>query len=449
MPVLVALTALLLLIFGINLIDQRIDPAAVAALDFSRQASVADGDNAYYALYGFRAAPDADPHAAGSVFVASANSRTNRVSGTEAARAPEELKFIGSTEKLCKQRKEECLRQYRTKRRDIRQLAESNSVLLDRYRALYRYPAFQETLDKRLLGTSLPPYPGDEHRLVLALIGLAALDGEVESALRALAADTAFWRRVLGRADTLITKMIATSFLDQNFTLLGEIAQRYRHEPGSLSAAKTMIAPLTATERSCAEAFRAEYAWQANLFVVMSEGRFDDIGLLDENPNPAGRMLMRLMLKPNATINLLLPRYETTVRIAQAPADKLIEMSDLLAREEEQATDIIRWDMVYNPIGKVMAAISAPSTYTYARYAGRVHNLDGRTRLVALQLALYEDRVPDAQIAQAIATRPATYRDPYRSAPMTWDPKSRTLFFHGIGREGPGLKLDQDIAVKL
>ncbi len=448
MPVLVAITALLLLIFGINLIDQRIDPAAVAALDFPRRASVADGDNAYYALYGFRAAPDADPHAAGIAFVASANSRKHHVSGTEAARAPEELKFVGSTEKLCKQRKEDCLRQYRTKRRDIRQLAESNSVLLDRYRALYRYPVFQETLDKRLLGTALPSFPGDEHRLVLALIGLAALDGQVESALRALAADTVFWRRVLERADTLITKMIATSFLDQNFALLAEIAQRYQHRPAVLSSAKNMVAPMTAAERSCTDAFRAEYAWQAGLFDAWSEGRFDNIGL-DEDPNPAGRMLIRLMLKPNATINLLLSRYQTTVRIAEAPAHELVEMSDMLSREEERAADIIRWDMVYNPIGKVMAAISAPSLHAYARYAARVHNLDGRIQLVALQLALYEDRVPDAQISKIISTRLRTHHDPYREAAMTWDSKRRALLFWGIGREGPGLKLNQEIAVKL
>jgi hypothetical protein len=242
--------------------------------------------------------------------------------------------------------------------------------------------------------------------------------------------------------------MIATGFLDQNFVLLGEIAQRYRHEPGGLSAAKALVAPLNAAERSCADAFRAEYAWQAGLFEAWSEGRFDDIGL-GEEPNAAGRMLMRLMLKPNATINLLLSRYQTTVRIAEAPAHELVEMSDMLEREEEQATDIIRWDMIYNPVGKILAAISAPATHTYARYAARVHNLDGRMRLVGLQLALYEDRVPDARIAKAISARPGTYHDPYRNGAVTWDPKRRALLFWGIGRKGPGLKLDQEIAVKL
>jgi hypothetical protein len=448
MPLLAGLTALLLLIFGINLIDQRIDPAAVSALDFSAQAPIADAENAYYALYGFRAAASADPHAAGIAFVTSANSRKERAV-PEAVRAPEELKFIGSTEELCKQRRENCLRQYRAKQGDIRKLARRNSVLLDRYRALYRYPAFQETLDKRFLDTSFPPFPGDEHRVELALIGLAALDGETESALRALAADTLFWRRVLERTNTLITKMIATSFLDQNFALLSEIVQRYQHQPGVLSSAKIMVAPLTAAERSCAEAFRAEYAWQAGLFVAASEGHFDDTGLFDENPSVMGRALTRLMLQPNATINLLLSHYQTTVRIAEASAEELVEMSDMLAREEEQVTDIIRWDMVYNPVGKVLAAISAPSTYAYARYAGRVHNLDGRMRLVALQLALYEGRVPDGRIANTIAARPAAYHDPYRNAAMTWDPKRRAILFWGIGRKGPGLKLDQEIAVRL
>jgi hypothetical protein len=96
-----------------------------------------------------------------------------------------------------------------------------------------------------------------------------------------------------------------------------------------------------------------------------------------------------------------------------------------------------------------MAAISAPSLHAYARYAARVHNLNGRIQLVALQLALYEDRVPDAQISNTISTRLGTYRDPYRRAAMTWDPKRRALLFWGIGREGPGLKLNQEIAVKL
>lgn len=444
------LGGLVLLLILINLKDANLDPAAVTAMEFPGVQT--DKANAYYALYGFKAPAGADPHATGLQFVTAVNAAYASKEGaaTDKPPAPDAVKFSGeSPDKWCPRDKIDCLDAYRANRAPIRRLAQDNALLLQRYRALYRYTVFQETVTRKYMG-NLPHLLTAENALTRALIGLDAVDGNADAAFAALAKDIRFWRQVLQGASSVITKTVASALLDRDFALLAEILKRYQDRPQMLAAAKAALKPLSDQERSFAEAFRGEYALGAHLVLELPDKLRDpDMAFSGHEVGIWEPIMASLFFKRHASVNMLFQSYRDRLRLTQAPADKLIPVAEALAAEDRERHDIARVSLVYNPIGKILFAISDASSQGFARYIGRVHNLDGRMRLIALQLALYQAHVPEAQVPKFIAASPPAQHDPYRAAPMAWDAKRRVLFFLGMGRAGPELKLDHEVAVRL
>ena len=67
-------------------------------------------------------------------------------------------------------------------------------------------PDLYEMTLNRVHSNWLPNLAGAEHETVLAQIALKAVDGNVEGSLRDLVIDTAYWRRVLTGASTLVSR---------------------------------------------------------------------------------------------------------------------------------------------------------------------------------------------------------------------------------------------------
>ncbi len=86
--------------------------------------------------------------------------------------------------------------------------------------------------------------------------------------------------------------------------------------------------------------------------------------------------------------------------------------------------------IIYNPIGKLLAAIALPA---FADYIPRVYDLDGTMRLVALQLEIYNKQLPDSEIPHFLETAGKSFADPYTGKPMQWDAGKRRLYFKGMG----------------
>jgi hypothetical protein len=457
--------ALLVLFILINLYDPALDPKAAEALK-SAQPTVPDKDNAYFALFGIGVTPVQDPHQQGMEMVAKYNAWMRDAPGTpkdaevlqKAFTARDQimkptavLPWRGDNEKnLCNQPRLGCLTGYVHKRAQIDTLSQNNRVRLARYRSLYRYPNFRETIVERMSygGAPFADFAASEHDTSLAEIGIKAVDGRVEDALHGLSEDTAYWRRVLAGTNSTVTKAIATAFLDRNYALLSEIAATYKTQPQRLALAQPMLTPLSADERNWNWQVMSDFQQFADLLLNIPnetgmEGIDPEMWALDWLPQ-------RLVYKRRASVNLLYRQRQYGLTIATAPGDDYIGAIERTRDAVAATTRIPRLDMIYNPVGKVLIAIAEPS-YLYARYAARSHNLEGKIRLVRLQIEMDRQHVPMDAIERHLETSPAELRDPYLKKPMRWDSTTRELWFDGVDPMGKGnpAELNHRIAVRI
>ena len=438
----VAVIAFLLLL--INLFDETLLPEAVAFGDFSREDQAPSEDNAYYALVGFYAPSDADAHQRGTEIVKTINARlesSEAISMEElqidTLLGPDRVGFEGSAAELCPRDIMNCLAVYREKHKEIEQLATRNEVLIARYYALHRFPYFRETIQDTVVSV-FPNYANDSYWTVLAKTGLRAALGQSGEALIALEQDTAFWRRVLQHSRYLISKMVAVQRISRNVRLMSEIIASQRLDATAHAAAEKLLAPLTRDERDFTDAVRTEYAITADLLNNVLKKRYYDNP--DEEGQPWGTVLLgRLFFQPNATINMMYRQYRELADLVTLPAQAFVpRLRHLQAQEEERLSAPYRWDYLYNPVGKLLFAIGAPSAVIHGRSMGDAHNLDGLMRLVAAQLGIKQQRIADHAVVGFLEKLDDSYRDPYTGAPLRWDPEKRALYFEGMSPRGTG-----------
>jgi hypothetical protein len=446
-----------------NLYDPPLDPGVQAAIDWNPPA-VPDAENSYFDHLGFWVPPPADPHREGMAIVAENNARI-----LQRAREPRDYAALaravttdiespsgrktlawrgGSPASLCAARRGDCLADYARNRARIRGLAANNPVALARYRALYRYPHFQERLIERVnLGWSpSPSFGGTARAVVLGEIGLKALDGRGEAAVRDLGRDITYWRRVLADAHTLLPKIIAVPYLDRDYVLLSEIAARYRDDGRVVALAQTLLAPLSAEERDWRGPVTDEIQRLADMFLHVPS---QDLGIGELDPGLSW-IPSRLAYKPNATANLMCAYWNSVLSVAAEPAGRF-RVAARQWRETLQETGAVpRLGLLYNPVGKVFVSLLVPPP-DYVRYIAAQHNLDGRMRLVRLQLGLYRRHVGAAGIESYLKESPAALRDPYTGEPMRWDAALRELWFNGIdsGGKDNDFEPDRRITVRL
>lgn len=451
--------------FLINTYDPPIDVAAAAAINTSPP-PLPDAENSYFANFGLGVAANQDPHRYGVELVTKHNAwmrdhgqelRDQEVlmrmarEALEAMKTPEALPWRSDARVLCPEPRLDCLAAYAKQRSKIRTLVANNPVRLARYRSLYRYRYFHETMTEDPYHVISPSIylAGFEHETVLAEIGLAALDGNVAKALHDLSEDTAYWRRVLAGAGILLPKLVAAAFLDRNYALLSEIAVRYRNRTQVFAAADPMMTPLSAEERSWRGPFISEFRRQADLFLSLPTNNLN-VGAFDMKMKALDWLPGSLLYKPHATVNLLYRQYQSLLVIGVAAGDEFLEAVQHTRDVTAATVRIPRLDMVYNPVGKVWLAFMPPAD-AYPHYVTRVHNLDGRMRLVHLQLDIYRRRISLDEIESYLQQSPAELRDPYRKKPMCWDAAKRELWFEGINKRdrSENMALDYRIATRL
>jgi hypothetical protein len=466
MAVFGAVVLLGLVVVLANLYDPPLDPGVQAAIDWNPPA-VTDAENSYFNHVGLSVIPPGDPHGAGVEIVAQNNARMQQraqeprdyaalsravLADIESRKAEKSLPWRGDCAPvLCPAPGGNCLSSYSKNRSRIRELAANNPVAMARYRALYRYPHFQErAIENMMLG--VPPTPHFKiaaRDVALAEIGLKAVDGSGEEALRDLGRDIAYWRRVLAGTHTVVQKVVARAYVDRDYALLSEIAANYRDRNRVIALAQTLMEPLSAEERNWHDAITDEAKRQADLFLHMPP---EDTGIadLDSNMQAFDWLTHSLFYKPNATMNLVYKQWAGILSVAAEPADRYRAAAERLGNTLQEAAVIPRLDMVYNPIGKILAAMSAPPA-DYLRYMSDIHNLEGRMRLIRLQLEIYRRHIAAERIAPYLKESPPALHDPYTNEPMQWDSTRRELWFNGIDRKrkGEGFDLGQRVAVKM
>jgi hypothetical protein len=422
-----------LLLAAINAFDEDLKPEAVAFADFSGE-EVAPEQNGYYAWVGFRVPVGENPHARGVHVVAQINEKLDMTPreavDTNAFLGAQALKFTNNLAGLCGRDATGCLDRFRDKTGDIEEQVRENKLLLERYRALYRYPHFHETIKPRYYAPLFYD-PASVSGLVRAQLALHALRGDHQQALRQLRDDTLFWRRILIDSRSLVGKMIAVAAIQRNAQLTSEIIARYPTNKDTLALATQAMQPLTAQEHDLTKAYRNEFALNMHFFTTLPAEQRELCTTLSFAACAIDRLTTTFLFKPNATINRSFMNFRET-----AARSKLTALEFLKQTKESQASDQYDWDWLsswhfaYNPIGKILNTIAMP---TYDSYTARVHNLDGFLRLVSLSLAAKGQAVHDTDLPGFISRAQPNFRNPYTSEPMKWDAEKRAIYFDGMG----------------
>lgn len=420
--------------------DEAVDPEVQAVLSASVQEPAEP--NGYYALVGMHAPTEVDDiHAYGHDLITQYRQAvTADPAMDDEYRFPERsLDFRGDKALLCAPRKAACLPNAARTAGALDNVFADNRLLIARYRSLYRYPRFVETMPMHR-SAPLVNFPSTAHELVLATIARDAAHGHVAPAIEALAVDTRYWRTVLADTRMLLTKAVAVSYLVGNYHLLAEMIAAVPLSPAEMEIVQALLVSLSPAERSMTEPMRWEFAVYGDYADMIKRSIREGLQGEDNSKNTPMRAALAWLAEPlvqrNATRNMVYRHHMAVAAVAVAPTIEFDARRNALAAEHASK---FHWHYLYNPLGKFMFHIGEP---LWLPYVARVHDLDGYIQLVRLQLALKQAKVASSDVPTFLETSDASIRDPYTGLPMEWDPVKKTLSFRARGarpKESPVL----------
>ena len=421
----------------LNAFDEPLKPEVTALLQDQGE-PLTRQQNMYYALMGFSAAaPDMEEAGWNQVQVIDAALRAGKswIEADEQAELPRRV-FVGDRTHLpgYGQKPGELqgiLDFLRLHKQEAEQLLVDNRVILDRYAALDHYPHFAITVPPNILMIGELPWDGigPARRLwKLEVVGLVA-DGHMDDAIDWLQRDTRFWRRLLSeRRIGLMGKSIVAYQVASNFHLASEIVHAYALNGEQLTALRGLATPLTVEERSVAAAFKDEF-----LEKPQSLSLFDDSAEYAKlfGGSKLRQLDVRLLVfvqkrfyLRNATLNLFYRKMQQSIDMDNHACRSFQTDEQSYAEEPKLSLGMLR-----NPVGKMIADIPGPYHHSYT---GKMCDLQGFQRMLALQLLLREHNVADDQVATFIRDAGADYTDPFTGAPMQWLPQLRSLSFDAV-----------------
>lgn len=336
------------------------------------------------------------------------------------------LALVGDKDELCAPNKSPCLSRVANKAGAWRQSLADNLELRRRAQVMTGLARFNEFYVPDSMASPLPEYKyvTQAQLLELSEIALAVRDGQLDSALAALAGRIAFDRRMLDGSHTLLGNMIASAMLRHDYRLLGEIvaAQRGRLAPwrARLLAMSTPL-PLESCKAAIVRGLAGEAHMLANFLHGLRNSADDES---DSDSRWYGRLLMTFGFRANATANLVARRFERARQRLDAfdplrlAAFKAAEAAD----NKEFGEIVFSPRAAYNPLGKFMVAMNEQDMGSYLL---RLTDTALISRAVRLQvLAALAGGSND--IPSLLAGDPALF-DPYTGRPLAWDARTRIL----------------------
>jgi hypothetical protein len=418
--------------------DEPLTPEA-QALRQPPQNPYRSEDNIYLALLGFEAPPGESPIALGQARVERYNSKVDAAlrdptfKGMQSLLStdePRSLRFRGKLE--CKGPAWSCWREVPAHRANIEKLLADNHELYDRYRALQHLRGYFETARPSVLApiTVAPQEVRGLFQVDVAL-RLHSDDPVVrQAALAALRDDLQLWRTVLTARRSLISTMIALGFLHSDELLLADIIA----DPGSsipLGADDAQaVTPLFALDDwNIATVFRAEFRVHES---ILEQVRYvSERGWIPPDLGPWERLAAYLnnhltgrFLRFNATENLYAQQLSREMRAAAPGAEA--------PAPENPWTSLA---FVYNPIGKVLVALSEGA---YANYPARAWDEAAFQRLLRLSYEIRRQQVAAASIPAFLSSHPELATHPSSRQPLVWDAQARTIRVPNVAPQSSG-----------
>ncbi len=424
----------------INLKDQP--PAAEIAVLQSLQdldTPVTSEDNSYLFVLGFSGPPDADPmtlgrerhewmelekpdfEIGGDPLVDDYNFRSLR---------SEAVTELSST---CSESEAECLRLLESNRETVVQWLADEAWLFDRYRALTAMTEFREVLPLEV-AAPLPSYHVvlEGQHLMIADAWLSAEAGDAAKVRDALEQDLTYWRMVLRKADSLITKMIATAAIARHFKLGNLVLRRLPDAAKAAGVPPSWRVEISMADRSMRRCLAGEWSFFDKSIRRMAEDDehpFDDwTGVSDST---TWDRIVWVALKPFWQYQDTSNRYARLMLDLGNAFDVAYEdiPYTIATVDNLQQSAFKHRPRLYNLAGDI--AMSG-SFWKVSDYAVRVSDLEGIRRVALLVAELRAEGVTVDEAAQRVLASEIV--DPYTGELFTWENSRDAILFQGLER---------------
>jgi len=348
------ISAILLVIVSAVLLLQIDDPPAPGLTRFLNKSVVTHQDNhAYFYLMGIDAPANLDPLTVGKEIIQRGDTITSQpVRGLE---LPTNALFITEASKRV-----DAL----FNAKNIPTILANNVVLLERYQAFINMKGYQ-TASTPSLSEPMPSYTHltyGNRLLILSTVHTAQVS-DAATAVTQLTENISSLRLQLTNADNLIGKLIYTTMISESIDALSSLVQTHN------IALSTPLAQLSAAERDFEKVMSRELSIGNNVFktldknpeffqrsaVITSEEGYSDSTF----KSPA--WLVRLLFKPQMSINSLYPRYQDIAKLS-----RLTPVQFAQASKSEQ-TRSVKTAYFRNPIGQILVNTSGPELSDYVK----------------------------------------------------------------------------------
>jgi hypothetical protein len=443
-----------ILMSWVLLSDEALNPEAKLVLEAAPK--IAPEQNAFYALWGFRASPALDAFEVGKQII-SAQAAALRSGGYTATFAPETYwggqPFQDNSLPLryCKgiSEKQSCLTALSEQREVIETKLREQDLYVQRYRALRRYSRYEDAMAPT---PNVPMLPWHTVMKVGELVDAKIVFDMTEppkraAALAELNAEIVLWKTISRGASTMLSRMMSTAQLGHKYRLASELLTEY---PQIANEHRDIVAkitqPLTPADINMQRMFEGEFRYAAlAIHNVRYDANVNSKGVAELSVRSAwiAAPWEELTLKRNATINMQYSDVTASGNFYSQSAAEVVTRQNEFSEKLNHYKPFRPSLWLYNPVGKIVSSIASPQ---YERYAYRIHDLAGYSRLVELQRQVALSHTPLTKTGEMIAAADINLLDPYTGKSMVFDATAQTISFTTKG----SISLDeQSLSVKL
>ena len=377
--------------------------------------------NGYLLLLGFGASPSRDPVQAGyeTTVTRTEKDRVN-LCLNNSVESSSPLRFEATTSALPKWfRSPDPAAYFQIQASQVRNWMGRHDVLMNRYRQWLRMPFDDWGFGD--IGTPDCTQILVAHRLHVA----EGFTQDMEKGVERLEGDLAAWRTILAQAKTLSIKMMAAEAVSDDVAVVSGIltrpdlpVQRERHQAHRVQREAEGVNG----QKRGDDRYREREPGDDGRAPGIEEQEHDE----DREQRPFyQRVLMRMPLPKQRTLNKYASYYEAMIKAAETSRNKLPKRYDF-DRSPPQAYS----DYLVNPIDNGLAVGSKPD---WEEYSGRIVETDAFLRLAGLQARI---RKPpqESNVPARIARAGQGFYDPFTGFPMLLNAKKGKLY--SIGRNG-------------
>ena len=434
---LAAVFVLVAAVFAINSRDERVSPQTVRVLTAPPN-PYRPSDNLYFMLAGFDAPAGRSVIEAGQAAVRAYEAKLPK--GPNA--------FLPSVDKLatgtlvfkgnvacCRRLTGAIWRDVAGHKTEINRLLAANRELDQRYRALRRATGYYETGTPSVASALFFP-PRQLRYLFLADFVLRMQSGnraEQSAALEDMKDDLRVWRTMLTGYGSLISKMVAVTYLRQDFLLIGNmIAVPTVVLSVRRAAMGRLVMPFPIRDWRLGSGFSYENRMMTRELVNSygAAGQKEANGpLWKKVENNLSETLP--LFKIHATENLQASNTLKLIAIMDGPP-RLLEKPMSTYADEANCLATPRVSCLYNPVGKILTAIAIPA---YEDYPLRAYDVAALQRMVKLAYEIRIQQVETAKIPRFMKQHPEWSTHPVDGKEFTFNPTTGRLSMERLGNQ--------------